>query len=312
MINFKNYSQLWVEEPDCLIDRLKSLPDFSVIVEIGTANGGTTGIIYEATKNKNNQIYSIDIISSQVAKKILRNTNIKLINGTSEEVAKSWYEGDRNSIDFLYIDGDHSFIGIYNDFFSWIPNLNTDALLTFHDYDPDIRGGVAHLGVKIFLDTLIQNKILIHFDHTYRFLFCNLSDRNRKHMPVKIFTETFIKLGYFIQNNIRILVQENDNGLEKFHNHYLNSLQSCYYIEYLINNEPRIIFEYAQIKPEILHWLEMYNMLIHGFGEAMYPWRSDELKAITTKKMLSAIIAREQLKLNILIRILKCIVDWEP
>ena len=38
------------------------------------------------------------------------------------------------SIDFCYIDGDHSFDGIYNDIMAWTPKVKVGGIIAGHDY----------------------------------------------------------------------------------------------------------------------------------------------------------------------------------
>ena len=47
----------------------------------------------------------------------------------SVAVAKTFDKG----VDFLFIDGDHSYKGVKTDVDAWLPKLNKDALIIFHD-----------------------------------------------------------------------------------------------------------------------------------------------------------------------------------
>lgn len=40
----------------------------------------------------------------------------------------------QNEVDFLFVDGDHSYQGVVTDIQAWFPKLSRDALVVFHDY----------------------------------------------------------------------------------------------------------------------------------------------------------------------------------
>lgn len=49
--------------------------------------------------------------------------------GTSHEIAKKFDK----KVDFLFIDGDHSYEGVKLDVDDWFPKLNNGAIVIFHD-----------------------------------------------------------------------------------------------------------------------------------------------------------------------------------
>jgi hypothetical protein len=275
------YSQLWLEEPEILKQKVCLIPDGGTLVEIGTADGGTARFLYEILKSRDIRIYTIDIAKTFDADRLLKNTTVNVITGNAAEHAKVW----RNSqVDFLFIDGDHSFLGIYKDFFSWIPNLKKDSVIAFHDYDPPERGGIAHLGVQIFIDTLINKKILQNVAHEYRFLFCRLNNRNDLH-GIELIKDRDIQI---------------------------NSLEASYLVEYLIEEHYELLIKSSKSADDSRRWVEMYFMLEHAYGETYFPYKLKNISPPTDDNGMSIMIAKEHIKLQILKNILQTIVSWIP
>lgn len=54
---------------------------------------------------------------------------IVALRGTSATVGKTF----NDEIDFLFIDGDHSYTGVKQDFETWFPKLKKDGIIVFHD-----------------------------------------------------------------------------------------------------------------------------------------------------------------------------------
>lgn len=48
------------------------------------------------------------------------------------------------SLDFVFIDGDHSFDGCAQDLIFWCPKVRKGGMIAVHDYCPMVRGGVLH------------------------------------------------------------------------------------------------------------------------------------------------------------------------
>ncbi len=131
------------------------VPTDGVIVEIGCYGGLSTSYLALGSERKRARIYSIDPFDSDIDKQSrltdhavsledkpsrqevlekLRDNGlanrVELIEGYSQEVAKSW----RRRIDFLWIDGNHD--QAYQDFMDWSPYLNPKARVGFHDAHP--------------------------------------------------------------------------------------------------------------------------------------------------------------------------------
>jgi len=52
------------------------------------------------------------------------------------------YDIPDNSLDFCYIDGDHSLEGIYTDIYSWIKKVRVGGILSGHDYKEGPGSGI--------------------------------------------------------------------------------------------------------------------------------------------------------------------------
>ena len=112
-------------------------------VEIGSYLGASSCIIAAGLKKKDEaQLFCIDTWQNDAMSEgtidtfNLFKSNIEKyrdiltpLRGKSAEVAKTF--GD--TIDFLFIDGDHSYEGVRVDVATWFPKLNSGALVLFHD-----------------------------------------------------------------------------------------------------------------------------------------------------------------------------------
>lgn len=64
--------------------------------------------------------------------------NVRLIPARTADAAKVWYE----PIDFLYIDADHSYEGVWADLEAWVPHVKRGGLIVGDDYGNAIYPGV--------------------------------------------------------------------------------------------------------------------------------------------------------------------------
>jgi len=314
-MNLIPYTQLWKEEPELLVNRAKAVPEGGMIVEIGTAEGGTARLLYDAANSNNVEIYTIDVALTKKASQILKNTNVKIVTEESSSCAREWGNEIKSQIDFLLIDGDHSFLGVYNDFYSWIPNLASNAVIAFHDYDSPERGGIAHFGVKVFIDTLVENNILKDISHEYRFLFCRLNVDRSSSLSIESFFNTFNNIGKEI-NKVRekIFKESLGCGIELIKNNKaeVDSLQACYCVEGLVKNHDGLLLEISNNKCETIYWIEMYQMLEHAYVQSFFPDHIECIPVPSDETEMSNLIAKEYIKVQILKNILKTVVLWTP
>lgn len=109
------------------------------VLEIGTANGGT---FYTWCRGVDSVERAIsvnlpgDLTPPRFLDRALPDVETHFVRGDSHTDAV--YEAvvrllDGDTVDFLFIDGDHSFEGVRRDFERYAPLLSEDGLVAFHD-----------------------------------------------------------------------------------------------------------------------------------------------------------------------------------
>lgn len=130
-------SETQVTEREQLVLR-KHCADAKVAVEIGCFEGATTSLL---ARHVAGTVYTIDpfppgrlgirygklIASRHLARH--RISNVRFIVGYSQEVAPDFHE----SIDFLFIDGDHTRKAVEQDWKDWLPKVRVNGIIAAHD-----------------------------------------------------------------------------------------------------------------------------------------------------------------------------------
>jgi len=140
----------------------RSLKADSVVVEIGSFKGKSTCFIAEGLGSKKSQFFCVDTWHNDAMPDegrvdifdiFLNNTKdyrekIKPLRGRSSEVVKEWPSSRK--IDFLWVDGDHSYEGVKSDIECWLPLVKKNSLACFHDYRdaPGVKRAVDELVEK--------------------------------------------------------------------------------------------------------------------------------------------------------------------
>jgi predicted O-methyltransferase YrrM len=116
-----------------------------VVINIG-AGGGTSGILFMEIFKDKGYLYTIDVqdesspfgclegeraVFESAGLDHLAGKHWFQIHGDSKEVGKSW-EGPK--VDFVFVDGDHSYEGCVGDILMWWPHLKENGLIAIHDY----------------------------------------------------------------------------------------------------------------------------------------------------------------------------------
>lgn len=153
-------------EIEFLMDLIKE-NQLTNICEIGSYKGGSLFLFCQAA-GINARLISVDIeypLEKMVLfKKFARNgQEIKCIKANSQElstVKKIRRALKGREIDLLFIDGDHSFYGVMNDFILYSPLVRIGRFIAFHDIHPDsfLKFGkrtIANVGeVPIFWEAI--------------------------------------------------------------------------------------------------------------------------------------------------------------
>jgi len=167
------FSYTNLAERETLYNLARNLKDGSVIVEVGSHLGATSCML--ALGNKNNKIFCVDPWKNETMPEGLRDTfpefkhntkdfsNITPLRGTSEDVVKTFNE----KIDFLFIDGDHSYEAVKKDVFNWLPKCKENAIIAFHDVGP--VGSIEYGVNKVIQEYIkpIEKKVVASLTNLY-------------------------------------------------------------------------------------------------------------------------------------------------
>ena len=100
----------------------------------------------------------INIVKKNIDENNPHNHEYKLIKGLSQS-PEVLQEVSQYKIDYLFIDGDHSGEGVKNDFYNYLPFMNSGGLILFDNYDDP-----SWTEVKPATDKIIEecDKIELH------------------------------------------------------------------------------------------------------------------------------------------------------
>ncbi len=136
-------------QEEFLFNKVKSLPEDAIIVEVGSYKGRSTAAMAFACVGTNRKIYCIDPwigqchdIPEKTAFEVWKENidkyqlapYIKSFQGYSLEILKRWGEltGDK-TIDFVFIDGSHEYVDVLTDFGLLLPLMKVGGWMAFHD-----------------------------------------------------------------------------------------------------------------------------------------------------------------------------------
>ena len=138
----------WVDA-NMLDKTLKDFPENGVAVEIGSWTGFSTSLIGLIIKEKKGQFFTIDnfiglpdiegsekgyikeILNSNIDRLELKD-HVTILDGHADEFVKMF---DDESIDFMFIDGDHRYSQVSKDIKNWLPKIKPGGILSGHDFD---------------------------------------------------------------------------------------------------------------------------------------------------------------------------------
>ena len=177
MLNIKVGS---VSNKNTLVNKIKSFNKDIIGVEIGVWEGeNLKKLAIECTNIK--KIYGVDpyqpygnwkrfvdIDSLELAKKEAQNNISNLVN--AELIIKTSLDASKNfedeSLDFIFIDGNHSFESAYTDIVTWYPKAKKGGLFSGDDFSID---GVNDALYKFKRENNMLHEIHIEEDIWYWF-----------------------------------------------------------------------------------------------------------------------------------------------
>jgi predicted O-methyltransferase YrrM len=127
-------------------------PTGSHFVELGVWFGRSAAYMAVEIVNSKKKI-QLDIVDNFLKSPIERATDslkdfdfVKIIQGNTAETAAQY----RNkSLDFVFVDADHSAHGVSMDIMAWLPKMKKGGILAGHDYEnwryPELKVAVDHL-----------------------------------------------------------------------------------------------------------------------------------------------------------------------
>ena len=147
------FGYLYNAEWEYLKKLVTSLPNKAVAVNIG-AGAGTSGLILVEAPNVK-QSFTVDITKESSPYGCLEG-EINCFNAAKVDYAKhtqihsdsklAGKEWKGPKLDFLFIDGDHSYEGCAGDITSWLPHMKKGGVMAIHDYHesawPDVIAAV--------------------------------------------------------------------------------------------------------------------------------------------------------------------------
>jgi len=132
--------------------------DFKIGVEVGTRHGIYADILLSGSSNlklfcvdpyivyNENIIKSqndLDIIENEARNRLSKYKNrVTIIKKTSMDAVKDF---KNNSIDFVYIDGNHEFQHVVNDIYEWQRRVKTGGIVAGHDFDRHKLPSLIHV-----------------------------------------------------------------------------------------------------------------------------------------------------------------------
>lgn len=305
---------IWKEEREILAQAAAAVPDDGVIVEIGTALGGTSNIFHQNAGKRGAAVYTVDISPCHVAREHLKDTRVCMITRTAGEFAAAWPGEVGRPIDLLFVDGDHSFEGVFGDLAAWLPLVRPGGLLLFHDYDPPRRGGLAHLAVRVCLDTVRRLGVLDHMEHRYKIFSGQRPAKLRPGPTVADCSETFLEIGRRArQTRLEVFALGVNQGLEALRRRQgdLDSLSACYCLDHALKADFNCLDMAASSFHDFRRTAENLYMLEQAFGPFAFPDDPERIARPETAADLSRLVAAEQIRLTLLRETMATLVDWD-
>jgi predicted O-methyltransferase YrrM len=152
-----------IDDPESQVTRLeldlicRYARNAQTVCEIGCFEGKTTAALARSTSGT---VFSVDPffkgrVGISYTEKIAglhckrqRAENVVFLRGFSVEVARVF----EHSIDFLFIDADHRYEAVVQDWASWVPKVRTNGIIALHDCKL-AKNSPEYVGSMRFYDT---------------------------------------------------------------------------------------------------------------------------------------------------------------
>ncbi|UCG54862.1 MAG: class I SAM-dependent methyltransferase [Dehalococcoidia bacterium] len=92
----------------------------------------------------------------------------------------------------------------------------------------------------------------------------------------------------------------------------IDSLKACYFVDHALETNFDYLYKISANPAEFWRWAETLGMINHVYGKSFFPDRIQEQMGKISAPQLSKLITKEQIKLNMLARLIKTFVDWTP
>jgi SAM-dependent methyltransferase len=139
----------------------------SVFVELGCFTGQSTIYLAQSIKNRNKkqQIYAVDTWQNMIGPgiegsifyvfwdNVIKAEVEQFIRPVMLDSSRAAQAFADRSVDFVYVDADHSFLKCWDDIVSWLPKLKIGGWMGGHDYNQNVEKCVN----RIFGKTNVQN-----------------------------------------------------------------------------------------------------------------------------------------------------------
>lgn len=153
--SFDQFLALWKEAPGALSDkegqglyeRVQSLPDDAVILELGTGEGRSTLAMAMACAGTNRKIFTVDLfryyddyfdVFQHSIKRFYLEAHVTPLIGNCHEIVANW--GNKPPIDFVFIDADHEYESVRKDYELCYEIVKPGGWIGFHDITPSWGG----------------------------------------------------------------------------------------------------------------------------------------------------------------------------
>lgn len=142
-------------------DLFQSVYQKGIGVEIGVQHGYNSQLIKES--GWKGELVCVDIWEDKDAYKVFQEIkevySLTEMKGKSVDCANIFSD---ESLDFVYIDADHSYESVKADFNAWYPKVRTGGIISGHDY-----GENDCIGVKQFIDEFMKLNPSCEMKFTY-------------------------------------------------------------------------------------------------------------------------------------------------